>query len=280
MDSPEQRVKIAIAESERLRKYLAALPPHAWTKHSACDGWEVRDVVEHLAGGAEFYRDMLSRGLQGESSPPQGYPAPGSVNASTRGEHISKSAISERGSTQYQLLLRFVSTSDRLNELLTRLRPEDLDTPCYHPGGILPTRAFVRFRVLELALHGWDIRFPIETSAALSTETLPSLVEMTWEIFRWIFRPGDRLAKPIRYYFDVSGAVPVQRHFVVEGDKAWIEALPKAPGPDVTFRCDTETYVLLVFGRLSVESAATEGRLKIQGDSSLASKFGWWFQGP
>ena len=63
MDSPDQRVKIAIAESERLRKYLAALPPHAWTKHSACDGWDVRDVVEHLAGGAEFYRDMLSRGL-------------------------------------------------------------------------------------------------------------------------------------------------------------------------------------------------------------------------
>ena len=179
-----------------------------------------------------------------------------------------------------QLLLRFISTSDSLNTLLNRIRPEDWDAPCYIPPGIQPARNLMRLRIFELALHGWDIRSPIEGSAALSMETLPSLVEMAWEILRWMFRPGERLTMPVRYYFDVSGAVPVQRHIVVEGDKAWIEAPPKTPGPNVTFRCYTETYALLVFGRISVESAATEGRLEIQGDSSLASKFSWWFQGP
>ena len=213
-------------ESERLRKYLASLPSHLWTKPSACDRWEVRDVVEHLAASAEFYRDMLFRGLQGESSPPQGYPAPGSVNASTRGDHIANSSISERGSRTEELLLRFVSTNDRLNNFLGGLRPEDWDAPCYLPPGIRPARDFVRLRIFELALHGWDIRSPIETSVPLSSGTLPSLVEMTWEISKWIFRPGERLAIPIRYHFDVSGPVPVQRHFVVEGDEAWTEAPP------------------------------------------------------
>ena len=49
MDTPAERVKIAIAESERLKEYLSFLPPEAWNKPSACDRWKVRDVVAHLA---------------------------------------------------------------------------------------------------------------------------------------------------------------------------------------------------------------------------------------
>ena len=59
MDSPEERVKIAIAESERLKEYLACLPPEAWKKPSACDHWEIRDVVAHLAWIAECYTERI-----------------------------------------------------------------------------------------------------------------------------------------------------------------------------------------------------------------------------
>ena len=52
MDSPEDTVQLVIVESERLTQYLTALPPEAWRKPSACDRWEVRDVVAHLAGQA------------------------------------------------------------------------------------------------------------------------------------------------------------------------------------------------------------------------------------
>ena len=41
MDSPEARVKIAIAESERLKECLNSLPAEAWNKPSACDRWDV-----------------------------------------------------------------------------------------------------------------------------------------------------------------------------------------------------------------------------------------------
>ena len=72
LDTAEPRINLIEQESERLRNYLAALPPNLWTKPSACDRWEVRDVVAHLADDAEFYREMLFRGLQGNYSPPQG----------------------------------------------------------------------------------------------------------------------------------------------------------------------------------------------------------------
>jgi predicted lipid carrier protein YhbT len=47
----------------------------------------------------------------------------------------------------------------------------------------------------------------------------------------------------------------------------------------VTFRCDTETYVLLVYGRLPLDDAMRSGRLVVEGDRELALAFGQWFRG-
>ena len=48
---------------------------------------------------------------------------------------------------------------------------------------------------------------------------------------------------------------------------------------DVTFSGDTETYVLLVYGRLDLDAALASGRLRVQGNRQLASAFGQWFKG-
>ena len=65
MDTPEETVQLIIAESERLTQYLTTLPPEAWSRPSACMRWEVRDVVAHLASGAEVYTDVITRSVQG-----------------------------------------------------------------------------------------------------------------------------------------------------------------------------------------------------------------------
>ena len=74
MDSPEETVKLIMAESERLTQYLTTLPPEAWSTPSACARWEVRDVVAHLAVSAEVYTDVIARSVQGDASPPAGRP--------------------------------------------------------------------------------------------------------------------------------------------------------------------------------------------------------------
>lgn len=63
---------------------------------------------------------------------------------------------------------------------------------------------------------------------------------------------------------------------MVEGDKASME--PAGTGKsDVTFRCDTETFILIAFGRLTIDPAIAAHRLTIQGDHSLALEFQRWF---
>ncbi len=125
MASPEERVKIAIAESERLKQYLSTLPPEAWNKPSACEQWEVRDVVAHLAWAAEFL--WTHQSLQGDSSTPEGQPAPGPVSAASFAEGNAQQAISRRERLGDQVFSDFITTSDQLNQLMATLGPQDWD---------------------------------------------------------------------------------------------------------------------------------------------------------
>jgi len=125
MDSPEERVKIAAAESERLKEYLGSLPTDAWNKRSACDRWEVRDVVSHLAWVAEAYVNRTHESLRGDLSIPHGQPAPGSINAAPFGEGNAQYAISRREGVGDQVLSDFVKKNDELIQIMTALGPKD-----------------------------------------------------------------------------------------------------------------------------------------------------------
>ena len=41
------------AEVERLDRYFARLTEADWERPSRCEGWRVRDVLAHLAGGVQ-----------------------------------------------------------------------------------------------------------------------------------------------------------------------------------------------------------------------------------
>jgi hypothetical protein len=54
---------------------------------------------------------------------------------------------------------------------------------------------------------------------------------------------------------------------------------PVGVAAHTTFRCDTETYVLLTYGRLPLRMAMATGRLVVEGGQGLVPAFGQWFQG-
>jgi uncharacterized protein (TIGR03083 family) len=280
MDSPEERVKIVIAESERLKQYLNALPPEAWTKPSACDRWEVRDVVAHLAGQGQFYADMIARSLQGDASTPEGRPAPGTANAASFAEGGARRAIARREQLGDQVLAEFQKTNDQLNHLLTSLGPQDWKKPHYFNSlGIAPLRFRPDLRIFELALHGWDIRSRLEPDAHLSAESVPVVLGLVLgPLTNWIFRPGPRLSAPIRYRFALTGAGARETDIVVEGDTASVEPGGTAAAT-VTCRCDTETFALIMVGRLPLPDAQAQGRLVAEGEAGRIDAFAQWFGG-
>jgi hypothetical protein len=82
----------------------------------------------------------------------------------------------------------------------------------------------------------------------------------------------------VRYRFAVTGVVPGAYDLVVEGDQALIEPAGTTPA-HLTCYCDTETFVLLMLDRLSLEVVQERDRLRMAGDRGLIAAFETWFKG-
>jgi hypothetical protein len=64
---------------------------------------------------------------------------------------------------------------------------------------------------------------------------------------------------------------------VLEGDAVRMEPAGTTAA-DVWCQCDTETFVLLMYGRLTPQTAVTRGRLVVEGARDPMPAFGTWFK--
>lgn len=280
MDTPAFLLNLVRLESKRLDEYLVAITPEAWSRQSACDGWMVSDVVGHLVFWAEPYTNFISRAAGDEISPPEGWPASGSLGWQPLMDFISETAIKCREDLGEQLLPTFRSTNERFAKVVEELGPEDWDKPSYHPAAVGPVRTRVQARIVELAVHGWDIRSQLEPAAPLPEESMPVVIDMVGRratAFLGLadFRPGHQPGLPVRYRFDLGDSGVQGYDLVVEDDGCRMEP-SSVEASDVTFRCGPETFALTGLGRIKFKSAMADGRLEVEGDQSLAAELMEW----
>ena len=100
--------------------------------------------------------------------------------------------------------------------------------------------------IQELVIHGWDLRAGFEPLPRLSGACLPVLVDRAMQRFRNIpqlasFRLSMTQPAPVRYRFEVRGAVPGTYDFVVEEAQVHLEPAGSAVA-NTTFRCETDTF--------------------------------------
>ena len=278
MDGIEGHVNQVRLESERLSQYLQSLPNDPWQQQSACERWTVADVVAHLIGGAQMYWEHVSRGLQDDIIPPEGFPPAGDVDPEVLGNPNAHRAIFRRAGFGNQLLSTFQSTNEQLNQLLGRLSSSDWDKPCYHPAGVISVQTFVSLRMFELALHGWDVVSRPEGGAGLSAECRPMLLSLVASSGLNVVQLAVGNASPSRYRFRLSGIAAGDYDLVLAGGSALMEAAGEEPTTAV-LRCDTADFLLLVTGRLNLASAISTEKLVTEQGNALPLMFGDWFKG-
>jgi len=132
-------------------------------------------------------------------------------------------------------------------------------------------------------VHEWDIRSRLDSSASLSAACLPAILRLidgsvASGSLRWGFHPGEPQSGPVRYRFEVTEPVSYQIDMIVTDDAVQQEVGTDAPA-EVLFRCDTETFVLLVYGRLALDRALRDGRITAEGEGARAGAFAQRFQG-
>jgi uncharacterized protein (TIGR03083 family) len=277
-------VELIKSESERLKEYVNSLSPEALDRPSPCERWNVGEVVAHLIWFVETYGGMMERGLRGDQSPPEGFPAvPGTRRTqAVVDEFYGQAAIDLRRSLGQKLLPTFNERYDWLNDMLKGIGPEDWDKPCYHAAGIRSVESFIPTIFAELALHEWDIRSTLEPSPPVSEKSIPVLMEKIpgnrgrpWSIS---FPDMPNALGPIRYRFELTGIGAKKLDVVVEASSTRLEPAVEAAA-SVSVICDTSAFVLLMYGRLTLGSAMAADRLVAEGDPDLISAFDRWLEG-
>ena len=273
MTSPQDRIQLVKSQSDRLNKYLDALSKNDWSSPTACEAWQVRDLVAHMTIGSEAFAGNIGRGLENDSSPSEGMPPPGSADMAARMVISAQRAITVRETLGEQLLTAFSASCDDLDRVLAGVGPQDWETLCFHAAAVIPVRTYVNLRLAELTVHEWDIRSRLERSFHLPEEYLPATMDaISAFIVGILFNPGSKLGTTVRYRFELVGSLPSKHDIVVEGGTARMQPAGTA-APAVTFRCDTETFVLLAYERITLAAALADGRIVLEGDRELADQF-------
>jgi uncharacterized protein (TIGR03083 family) len=276
METLEYRIELCQAAAEQLTQYLQTLSAEAWCHPSACEAWEVRDVVAHLTWGAELYADALARGMQGDTSPREDSPPPGTLTRAALAARIAQRAIAYRESLGEYLLATFTARHDHLQRLMASLSPQDWETPCAHPVGLRPAHWFLTARLTELTMHAWDIWWLRDPTRPLFAASVPLFLERLPGMVARNARPDTLLCAPLRYRFAITGAVPSQHDLVLEGGTVRMEPAGTTAA-DVRCLCDTETFVLLMYGRLTPQTAVASGRLVVEDVHDPMITVGPWF---
>ena len=280
MGTAEERVETLRQEVADFKRRLAALPPDAWEQPSACQGWTVADVVAHLVG--QDFALRVSRGLQGDFSPPEGAPPVTDHDEDAFAENIFRRAFATRSQVGDQLLDTLFRRLDESAAVFAGVDPEQWENRCYWPPGPESVRVMLDMRISELSMHAWDVCSRFDPDYRLSDSCVPVLMDTALRAARRAFRPDPSLAGPLRFRFLIDEPVAARYDLIFSPGGAVLQPAPDEPkmaGADVIFRCDGETYVMVMYGRLTAAAALSSGRLTWEGDRELAQGFGARFQG-
>ena len=257
-------------EIARLKDLAGSLSQEALSQPSACTEWQVRDVVAHLVTATENWANIISRALVGESPS-----APGGHSTRIAPDQNAQTAIELRKALGDRLVPTFLGNLDQVDQLLSQITDNDWETLVTHRGdGVMPLRLYINSVSRGVGVHGWDLRGGVDKAAKLGPDCVPALVDSIANWLRRGFRVDSTsaLADPVRFRFNLTGAVSGIRDVVVCGDDFTVE-VDATSQADIVYWCDAGDFVLMVYGRLPSHEARLQGRLNIEGDENLAARF-------
>lgn len=236
-------------DHDRFFELVVGLTPDELSQRSYCNEWSVADVLSHLGSGAEIFTQWALAGLHERE--PVAHDEMEEIwarwNALTPVEKAEKAALS----------------SDDFLDRLEALDDETLESLVFTlPGGhTMPAPTMLSMRLVETALHGWDVEVTFELSARVRPEAVDLIVDtLATSAPRWAASEG--WGGPKRIQIDTSEP---ERHFLasLEDGLSWdASAAGEAPAA-ARLAAEAEAVVRLVYGRL--DEAHTPSGIEVSG---------------
>ena len=266
-----RRDEIARA-GERIESFLQALTTDELARPSACEGWTVGDVVGHLIERGAPLPDQIERGLAGDLSPTPGFTDDPPVSEDQFRLDLDRRAVELRQELGEGLLPEFARVNGEFNRVLALVQPDDWDKLCFHRLRPETVRSKADIRIAELAMHEWDMRWALDPDAVLAEDSLAGLVNASGRAVRRAFRPDPSRTSGVRYRFELDGPTVSAVDVVLAPEGASFE-IESTSQPDVTFRCASATYGMVIFGRWKLPDVMKNGKLTAAGDEQLVAAF-------
>ncbi|MGQ0630419.1 MAG: maleylpyruvate isomerase family mycothiol-dependent enzyme [Sporichthyaceae bacterium] len=217
-----------------LRSLLEALSPQQWAAPTRCLGWDVADVVLHLAQTGELALASATTGSL-ESAVVDAAWDIGAMRTTTANvDQIAGWAVDkQRGMGPADLLQRWSNSADAVCTALAKADPR---APMPWVNGDLPARTFATARLAEAWIHTGDVAGAVGVTLKPG-DRLWHIARLAWRTLPYAFtRAGQKAPGPIAVTLDAPSG------------KIW-EFAPADPAR-TTITGDAETFCQVAARRL------------------------------
>jgi uncharacterized protein (TIGR03084 family) len=225
------------AQQNELSGLMDGLSDSGWHAPTRCDGWDVADVVLHLAQTNE----MAIGSASGRFAAVVAELAEGVGSASSVDEGAARMVESARGGSTAELLARWTSGAARLLDVLDGM---DLSTRVTWVAGELSARTLATTRLAETWIHTGDVAGALGVELP-PTDRLRPIARLAWRTLPYAFASAGRTMRG-----------PVAFRLMSPGGEAW-DFVPDDPA--VTIVSGPATELCAVAAR-RIDPAATSLR--------------------
>ena len=141
------------AALEHTRAYVEGLGPEHWSQPTPCEGWDVRELVNHIVAGNWWAAEL----------------ADGATIAEV-GDRLDGDTLGEDPLKSYEASAQAAASAFE--------EPGALERPCAVSYGPVPGSVYAGHRFLDVLIHGWDLA----KATGQSTTLPPDLISGAREV--------------------------------------------------------------------------------------------------
>src|SRR5215468_4056636 len=190
---------LRIVHEQAKQMFALAERPDAWQAKTACENWEVRDVIGHLVDTTEGYFKAFDVARSGAT-------AENAYGLLGMHERAGDSAQGFRGLSQAEMMSRVRKDLDQMMGILEPLSADEwtsMIVPHFYMGPV-PAFIYAAGQLMDYGVHSWDIREGIGRAHALSADAADLLVPFMFIIWQYTIRASADLS-PFTVGITVSG---------------------------------------------------------------------------
>src|SRR5215831_2203926 len=250
---------LRVVRDQANEMFTLAERPDTWEAKTACESWEVRDIIGHLVDTMEGYFKAFEIARSG-ATPENAYGLLGMH------ERAGDQARAFRELSQTDMMSRVRKDFEQMMGILGPLNAEEwtsMIVPHFYMGPV-PAFIYAAGQLMDYGVHTWDIREGSGKAHALSAEAADLLVPFMFIIWQYTIKPEADLT-PFTIGITVTTGHNAGTWRVSVGPDGFAAEPGSVDDLPAVIEFDAGSMVLTAFGRINGGT--------MRGDQALADRF-------